>query len=566
MTSIFESLYPVSESTALWSAAPESSLGRLTHSGYLFKHSNKGQGTALVQRNFYIEGDYLLYKTDKDSSRPSAAMNLRFAKMTLSKADSSECSTDQHNFEIKLSRGTKYSLLYARTGPEYEEWVQALTKVTIRSDIHERFDIDRSIGAGSFAQVFLATDKMSGHQVAVKGFNKNSIASSSIGVQSLGKEIDTLRKLSGIKNIVDIKEVHETKNSVYIILELVEGGDLLSYISSNAYSLTEFVNISYGLLSALDSLSKMGMYHRDIKPANIMLRKKKNITPEDIVIVDFGLAAHSQDSCFLYKRCGTPGYIAPEVIAMKNVDQDFSIPAKCDIYSAGVVLHQLCTGEPLFDKPELEVNEILKANYKARVIFTKEDNQKFGKDAVDLLCGLLQAKPERRLSFAEALGHPLFYHFHEENIDSSSEESAIPEEEIEEDQDSSTFEKRILSKCSGEKFPELPPTRTLREQLIRKDNIMNPPIVPMGKFPGGSSFLKMNTTTTKDTVSPYSPVISQSRDIEEKKLGQQECEGFTHLTKDGTKLYKNSPQFRHLVKDGQSKRRSLGSSTFKNYF
>lgn len=301
MNTLFESLIPASETGALWTVAPQDLKDRVIQTGILLKHSKKDNETTLVQRIFYIQGEHILYKHALEGTKASAAMHLKFAKLSLLIDEEIDMPHEQKALGFKLSRGTKFTVLFARTQEEFEQWINSLTKLTLRADIHSRFKFEQAIGAGAFAQVFRAKELKSGKAFAVKGFNKSAVLQSPIGKESLWKEVEVLRSISCKKNVVTLYEVHETKNSVYLIMELLEGGDLLSFINSGNNTTKDFVNIAYGLLSGLDVLNQSNLFHRDIKPTNIMLRKTANITPEDVVIVDFGLAAFGHDTNFLQK-------------------------------------------------------------------------------------------------------------------------------------------------------------------------------------------------------------------------------------------------------------------------
>ena len=434
MNSFFESL-DTEEFMTLWGPAPDRLEGSIQYSGNLYKHSRVEKELVIVKRFFYIQGNYLLYKTSAESAKASAAMNIKFARFEILDESNQLPEIQPHNYKlgVKISRGLKFSVLYAQTQKEFDQWISVLTKQLMRNDIHQRFTTEKVIGAGAFAQVFRARENATGHQYAVKGFNKTALLENEIGKASLWKEIGVLRSIAGAKNMVDLKEVHETKNSIYLIMELIEGGDLLSFINSKKHVSEEtFVNIAYGLLRSILFLAQNNLFHRDIKPANIMLRKTHDVQPEDIVIVDFGLAAQGSDSDFLFKRCGTPGYIAPELISMKTSEEGFEIPSKSDIYSAGVTLYYLATGQPLFDKEEYSCSRVLRENLMSRISFSQERFTRYTKDVMDLLRSLLQPNPEKRASITQAVNHKVFYCFKEEFLDSSMESMSIEENDIEE--------------------------------------------------------------------------------------------------------------------------------------
>lgn len=139
------------------------------------------------------------------------------------------------------------------------------------------------------------------------------------------------------ENIVKLYEVFETESSIYLVLELLEGGELFQRIPfMKNYDNTDIKTLMKNLLSALSHLHERGIMHRDIKPDNILLETGKN--DYDIRIADFGLAAFIDEE-ILYKRCGTPGFIAPEIISYKEGDKMYN--EKCDIFSAGLIFYIL---------------------------------------------------------------------------------------------------------------------------------------------------------------------------------------------------------------------------------
>lgn len=142
-------------------------------------------------------------------------------------------------------------------------------------------------------------------------------------------------------NLLKIYEVYESDNSVYFVLELLEGGELFTRLASKIYYDEEKIaKLIYNLLSALNHLHDKKLVHRDLKPENILLKTKESDT--DIVIADFGLSTDIRfPEKILFKRCGTPGFVAPEVL---NYDEKKKVPfydEKCDIFSVGVILYIL---------------------------------------------------------------------------------------------------------------------------------------------------------------------------------------------------------------------------------
>ena len=101
------------------------------------------------------------------------------------------------------------------------------------------------------------------------------------------------------------------------------------------------------LLKALSYLASKNIIHRDLKPENMILKSKGKISESDLKLVDFGLATFSDIPEYLFKRCGTPGYVAPEIINAPS-NENIHYSTKCDVFSAGVIFFILLTGKSPF--------------------------------------------------------------------------------------------------------------------------------------------------------------------------------------------------------------------------
>jgi len=197
--------------------------------------------------------------------------------------------------------------------------------------------------------------------------------------------------------------VHESKNSIYLVLELLEGGELLNYISHQKnLTLKDCHRIMFCILSALQYMDSKKIMHRDLKPDNMILKKKAPLHKCTLKLVDFGLATVHDIDEYLYKRCGTPGFVAPEVINAPN-NQNIHYTPKCDVFSAGVIFYILLTERSPFDGKSFR--EILQKNKKCIINFDHKSLDPKS-PAVDLLKRMLEKDPKKRISAESALEHP----------------------------------------------------------------------------------------------------------------------------------------------------------------
>jgi serine/threonine protein kinase len=137
-------------------------------------------------------------------------------------------------------------------------------------------------------------------------------------------------------NIIRLYEVYESRGSVYLVLEMLRGGELMEKISKmGSYDEQDAKMILGNILKALRYLHNKKIMHRDLKPENILL-KYEDDKANDIKIVDFGLATRWDIDEYIYSRCGTPGFVAPEVFTATGRYEPV-----CDVFSAGCIFFLL---------------------------------------------------------------------------------------------------------------------------------------------------------------------------------------------------------------------------------
>ncbi|XWS28068.1 hypothetical protein CRYUN_Cryun25bG0034100 [Craigia yunnanensis] len=207
-----------------------------------------------------------------------------------------------------------------------------------------KYQLGRTIGEGTFAKVKLAVDTTNGLHVAIKIIDKAMVMESNLKYQ-VQREIRTM-KLLHHPNVVRIHEVIGSKTKIYIIMEYISGGQLSNKLSyAKKLSETEARKLFQQLIDAVDHCHRKGVYHRDLKPENLLLDSKGNLK-----VTDFGLSALRKPGDMLTTACGSPCYVAPELLANKGYDG-----AAADIWSCGVILFELLAGYLPFDDRNLVV-------------------------------------------------------------------------------------------------------------------------------------------------------------------------------------------------------------------
>ncbi|KAL3741688.1 hypothetical protein ACJRO7_017197 [Eucalyptus globulus] len=246
-----------------------------------------------------------------------------------------------------------------------------------------RFEVGKLLGHGTFAKVYYARNVESGEGVAIKVIDKEKILKGGL-IAHIKREISILRRVRH-PNIVQLFEVMATKAKIYFVMEYVRGGELFNKVAKGR--LREEVARKYfqQLISAVSFCHARGVYHRDLKPENLLLDEDGNLK-----VSDFGLSAVSdqirQDGLF-HTFCGTPAYVAPEVLGRKGYDA-----AKVDIWSCGVILFVLMAGYlPFHDQNIMAMyKKIYKGEFRCPRWFSTELSK--------LLTRLLDTNPDTRIT------------------------------------------------------------------------------------------------------------------------------------------------------------------------
>lgn len=239
--------------------------------------------------------------------------------------------------------------MYLRSQEDANLIKEALWGQVINTGLYDDFRIEERIGSGGFGKVFKVTRRSDQTQFAAKVFSKSHLLSKPRGLRSLVNEISLMRSLDS-EEFVQFKAVYETERSVYLIMELLEGGEIFSRFPQQTFSREDIKYLTRTLLQAISELQERNLIHRDLKPGNIMLKyADKKLLDNKIKIIDFGLSSAVDGTGHnLFSVCGTPGFIAPEFATLTRSQIEEATPedfSNCDVFSVGSILFYLLTGD-----------------------------------------------------------------------------------------------------------------------------------------------------------------------------------------------------------------------------
>ncbi|XP_026054481.1 calcium/calmodulin-dependent protein kinase IGa [Carassius auratus] len=259
----------------------------------------------------------------------------------------------------------------------------------ITDNIKDIFHFKEVLGSGSFSEVYLVQERKTGNLYALKCVKKKQLHHS-----NLENEIKVLRRIKH-DNVVGLEDFYETRTHYYLVMELVSGGELFDRIlDRGVYTEKDASCVIKQVLEAVSYLHQNSIVHRDLKPENLLY-----YSPDEnakIMISDFGLSKMA-DHGVMSTACGTPGYVAPEVLAQKPYSK------AVDCWSIGVITYILLSGYP----PFYEENEtrlfakIMKAEYAFHSPYWDEISE----SAKDFIRHMMEKNPNKRFTTEQALGH-----------------------------------------------------------------------------------------------------------------------------------------------------------------
>lgn len=260
--------------------------------------------------------------------------------------------------------------------------------------------LTKIIGKGSFSNVYKANHKDDINKlyaikvIRLKGLHKKII-------NNLDSEINIMMKIQH-ENITKLHDVIKTNNHIYLIMDFCDGGDLHQYIKKNGkFDENNSKQIFLQIVNGIRFLHSNNLIHRDLKPHNILLSSNGNIK-----IADFGFITIDTNN-MLDTLCGSPIYMAPEILSFKKYD------AKVDLWSCGIILFEMLTSYP----PFTAVNHIQLLQTIETTDFKIPDDVIISNECMDLLKSLIVVNPKYRISFQNFFIHPFFgeqYNFNDE--------------------------------------------------------------------------------------------------------------------------------------------------------
>lgn len=258
--------------------------------------------------------------------------------------------------------------------------------------VTKKYELREVLGTGAFSEVVLAEDLVTHKLFAIKCISKRELKGKE---DALENEIAILKKVKH-PNIIGMREMLDNKSHLYVVMDLVQGGELFDRIvEKGSYTEQDAARVIQDVLEAVDYLHSLGIVHRDLKPENLLYD-----TPDDdarIMISDFGLSK-MEDEGQMATACGTPGYVAPEVLKQRPYGK------AVDCWSVGVITYiLLCGYPPFYDESDANLfAQIMRGEYE----FDSPYWDEISDSAKDFIRHLMEVDPTRRYTCKQSLAHP----------------------------------------------------------------------------------------------------------------------------------------------------------------
>ncbi|XP_051745799.1 serine/threonine-protein kinase DCLK2 isoform X15 [Ctenopharyngodon idella] len=351
----------------------------------------------------YAQDDFVLDHSGKASTAFITVNGVPNSQITTPKSAKSSSSSptsprSMHNFKIPAHHSSATNVNGSSEMPQQHNnsvspEVNGNRNIAA-STILDKYKIGKVIGDGNFAVVKECVERSTGKEFALKIIDKNKCRGKEHLIEN---EVAVLRRVKHPNIIMLIEEV-DTPTELYLVMELVKGGDLFDAItSSTKYTERDASVMVFDLAAALKYLHRMCIVHRDIKPENLLVCEYPNGT-KSLKLGDFGLATVVEGP--LYTVCGTPTYVAPEIIAESGYG------LKVDIWAAGVITYILLCGFPPFRSENNLQEDLFDQILVGRLEFPSPFWDNITDSAKELIGYMLQVNVEARYTAEDVLSHP----------------------------------------------------------------------------------------------------------------------------------------------------------------
>ena len=358
------------------------------YENYIYK---KSEGNRL--KKYYlvlIDKDIYYYKSDQKKE----VLGMHNLSGCFFKENSSEKINEKIYYCFSIVFPKKERKYYVSSSEVYESFIKALKKSFGYLNFFDYYEMLDNLGEGIFGSVKLGVEKKTNQRVAIKIIKKEKTKESDI--ELVRNEIDIM-KLCYHPYVVHLLDHFENGEYIFIVMEYIKGGSLTDYMKNKKFNFTErrAAELIYQLAKGIKYLHKYGIIHRDLKPDNIMLTEASD--KGNIKIMDFGLSKILGKKEKSTDGFGTLTFVSPEVLIRKPYNKEV------DIWSLGVILYLMLSGELPFDDPDDNEQNIAKSIVYQDVKFPPEKFSKRSKAVIDLIKGCLTKDPKNRIKIDEIL-------------------------------------------------------------------------------------------------------------------------------------------------------------------
>ncbi|KAM3937870.1 serine/threonine-protein kinase DCLK2 isoform 1-T1 [Leptodactylus fuscus] len=352
--------------------------------------SRRSKSPGTVRRTGYYSS---AYSTARSPVNGTPSSQLSTPKSTKSSCSSPTSPGSYRGLKISPHSGSTSNVNGLPDAPNSPEGLNG-NRYIDASTILEKYKIGKVIGDGNFAVVKECVERSTGKEYALKIIDKAKCCGKEHLIEN---EVSILRQVKH-PNIIMLIEEMDTTTELYLVMELVKGGDLFDAItSSTKYTERDASAMIYNLASAMKYLHSLHIVHRDIKPENLLVCEYPDRT-KSLKLGDFGLATIVDGP--LYTVCGTPTYVAPEIIA------ETGYGLKVDIWAAGVITYILLCGFPPFRSENNLQEDLFDQILIGKLEFPSPYWDNITDSAKELISCMLQVNVEDRFTADQILSHP----------------------------------------------------------------------------------------------------------------------------------------------------------------